>query len=171
MRNLTRAEIDSLLANNCNAQDWTQVFVRSKDFSTNYISNVTFSGKVVLGRLKNEFTINGGLVRHSCIKNAILHNCEIGNDVLIENIANHISNYIIGDNCYIQNVNTIACENLSSFGNGVYVSVLNETGGREVPIYNGLSSSIAYIIAMYRHNKEFTKKFYGMIEEYAKSIR
>ena len=170
MRNLTRAEIDSLLANNCNAQDWTQVFVRSKDFSTNYISNVTFSGKVVLGRLKNEFTINGGLVRHSCIRNAILHNCEIGNDVLIENIANHISNYIIGDNCYIQNVNTIACENLSSFGNGVYVSVLNETGGREVPIYNGLSSSIAYIIAMYRHNKEFTKKFYGMIEEYAKSI-
>ena len=170
MRNLTQAEIDSLIVNNCSAQDWTQVFVQSKDFSTKFISNVAFSGRVILGRLRREFTLSSGLVRHSCIRNAILHNCTIGDDVLIENVANHISNYVIGDGCYIQNVNIITCEGLSTFGNGIFVNVLNETGGREVPIYNGLSSSIAYIIAMYRHNKDITKRLYDMIEEYSKSI-
>ena len=48
---------------------------------------------------------------------------------------NYISNYFIGDDCFIQNVNVMYVEGRSSFGNNVEVSVLNETGGREVPIY------------------------------------
>ena len=37
-------------------------------------------------------------------------------------------------------------EGKATFGNNVEVSVLNETGGREVPIYDGLSASLAYIM-------------------------
>ena len=166
MRNLTQHEIDSLIANHCVAEDWTQIFV-SEEFSPEHLSFTRFSGRITLGRFVKTFQLAGGLCRHSGIRNATLHHCDIGNDVLIENVANHISNYRIGDDCYIQNVNVIAVEGRSSFGNNVLVHVLNETGGREVPIYNELSSSLAYILAMYRHKKELINNLSELIQDYA----
>ena len=70
--------------------------------------------------------LGSGIIR------ATLHNCSIGDNVLIENISNHIANYNIGHDCIIQNVNIIVTEGISSFGNGTLVAVLNETGGREL---------------------------------------
>ncbi|MGL4781293.1 MAG: DUF4954 family protein [Bacteroidales bacterium] len=166
MRNLTQHEIDSLIVNQCVAEDWTQVFV-PEDFSPEHVSFARFSGRVTLGHFKKTFQIAGGLCRHSGIRNVTIHNCEIGNDVLIENVANHISNYRIGDDCYIQNVNVIAVEERSSFGNNVWVKVLNETGGREVPVYNELSSSLAYILAMYRHKTKLIDNLFEQIKIYA----
>jgi len=166
MRNLTQHEIGSLLANCCVAEDWTQVFV-SEQFSTDRIYNTRFSGRVTLGSFEKTFSMAGGLKNHSGIRNATIHNCELGNDILIENVSNHISNYKIGNGCYIQNVNIIAVEEFSSFGNNVMVNVLNETGGREVPVYNQLSSSLAYIIAMYRHKKKAIENLYALIKGYA----
>ena len=168
MRNLSQHEIGSLIANLCVAEDWTQVFV-SERFSADHVHNTRFSGRVVLGHFEKSFNIAGGLVRHSGIRNATIHNCEIGNDVLIENVHNHISNYKVGDDCYIQNVNVISVEEFNTFGNNVQVSVLNEMGGREVPIYDNLSSSLAYIIALYRHKKKAIENFGKLIEEYSLS--
>ena len=82
----------------------------------------------------------------------------MGNNVLIENIPNYIANYRIGENCFIQNANLIVTEGRSSFGNGTLVAVLNETGGREVPIFNELSAHLAYIIALYRHFPVLTER-------------
>lgn len=168
MRNLTQHEIDSLIANHCVAEDWTQIFV-SEEFSPEHVSFTRFSGRITLGRFVKNFQLAGGLCRHSGIRNATLHNCDIGNDVLIENVANHISNYRIGEDCYIQNVNVIAVEGRSYFGNNVFVNVLNETGGREVPIYKNLSSSLAYILAMYRHKKELINMLFQKIGEYSEN--
>src|SRR3989339_1616859 len=100
MRNLSQHEIGSLIANLCVAEDWTKVFV-SERFSADYVHSTRFSGRVVLGHFEKSFTIAGGLVRHSGIRNATIHNCEIGDNVLIENVLNHISNYTIGEDCYI----------------------------------------------------------------------
>lgn len=105
--------------------------------------------------------------KYSGIRNATLHNCEIGDNTLIENVHNYISNYFIGDDCFIQNVNVIYVEGKSSFGNNVEVSVLNETGGREVPIYNGLSASLAYLIALYRHRPALILRLQAMIADFA----
>lgn len=58
-------------------------------------------------------------------------------------------------------------EGRSSFGNNVEVSVLNETGGREVPIYNGLSASLAYLIALYRHRPALILRLQAMIADFA----
>lgn len=169
MRNLTQHEIDSLIVNLCVAEDWTNVFV-PEIFSVERIYNVRFSGRVVIGKLEKEFNLPGGLKRSSCIRNAILHNCEIGDNVLIENVSNHISNYKIGEECFIQNVNVIAVEHSSSFGINTLVSVLNETGGREVPIYPNLSSSLAYIIALYRHKKRAIERLWELVASYAKEV-
>lgn len=167
MRILTHHEIDSLLANHCEAEDWTQVFV-SEGFSPEHVSHARFSGRIVMGRFEKTFSLAGGLQRHSGIKHVTLHNCEIGDNVLIENVANHISNYRIGHDTYIQNVNVIGASECSCFGNSIRVNVLNETGGREVPIYNSLSSSLAYILALYRHRPEAIEKLTELIEDYAR---
>ena len=82
---------------------------------------------------------------------------------------NYISNYFIGDDCFIQNVNVMYVEGRSSFGNNVEVSVLNETGGREVPIYNGLSASLAYLIALYRHRPALILRLQAMIAEFCRT--
>lgn len=164
-RLLTQEEIITLKKQNCTATDWNHIKV-APHFTTDYISNVRFSGDIYLGEFSQSFHLDGGLCKHSGIYYATLHNCRIGNNVLIENIPNYIANYTIGDDCFIQNVNLIVVEQKSSFGNGTPVSVLNETGGREVPIFNELSAHLAYIIALYRHLPVLTEKLKRLIDRY-----
>ena len=59
----------------------------------------------------------------------------------------------------------------SCFGNGVRVAVINEGGGREVPIYDRLSAHEAYIIALYRHRISLLDRLREMIDDYAESVR
>ena len=166
LRHLLSEEIADLEKNGCTADNWENIKVASP-FHAEHVCNVHFSGNVALGLFEKEFTLPGGVKKHSGIRNATLHNCEIGDNTLIENVHNYISNYFIGDDCFIQNVNVIYVEGKSSFGNNVEVSVLNETGGREVPIYNGLSASLAYLIALYRHRPALILRLQAMIADFA----
>lgn len=166
LRSLRPEEIVALEFNDCSAENWSDVKV-ADPFYSEYVCNVHFSGVVALGFFEKEFTLPGGVKKHSGIRNATLHNCEIGDNTLIENVHNYISNYNIGDDCFIQNINVMFVEGESSFGNNVAVSVLNETGGREVPVYDGLSASLAYLIALYRHRPELISRLQAMIADYA----
>ena len=169
LRNLTQEEITRLYSQGCTCSDWDKILV-TPDFKTNYIQNTRFSGDIQLGIFEKEFLLEGGLPKHSGLFNVTLHNCKLGNNVLIENIPNYIANYEIGNDCFIQNANLIVTEGRSSFGNGILVSVLNETGGREVPIFNELSAHLAYIIALYRHFPVLTEKLKQLIETYAENV-
>ena len=105
-RNLTQEEITRLQAQGCSSTDWQRVKVAS-GFKTDYIQNVRFTGDIELGIFDYEFILEGGLPRHAGLFNVTLHNCRVGNNVLIENIPNYIANYRIGENCFIQNANLI----------------------------------------------------------------
>lgn len=94
----------------------------------------------------------------------------LGDNILIENTHNYIANYCIKDNCFIENMDVIMVEGVSEFGNNVQVSVLNETGGREVRIFNQLSAPLAYIIALYRHRPKMIERLQEMIANYTKRI-
>lgn len=167
-RNLLPEEIARLQSNGCSAEDWESVTVVSP-FNPEYVSRTRFSGAVRIGCLEKEFTFSGGVKKHSGIQNATLHNCTLGDNILIEDVHNYIANYRIGDGCIIQNINIMLVEGETAFGNNVAVSVLNETGGREVPIYDGLSASLAYVIALYRHRPELIERLQAMIAGYARS--
>ena len=167
-RNLQPEEIARLQSNGCSAENWELVTVVSP-FNPEYVSRTRFSGSVRIGRMEKEFTFSGGVKKHSGIKNATLHNCVLGDNVLIEDVHNYIANYRIGDDCIIQNVNIMLVEGESAFGNNIAVSVLNETGGREVPIYNELSASLAYVIALYRHRPVLIERLQELIADYARS--
>ena len=133
-RKLNIAEINQLTTQFCTAEDWSKINV-VEGFSPDHITHTRFSGEIELGIFEKEMELPGGLKKKTGLHHVTLHNCSIGNNSLIENIPNYIANYRIGSDCFIQNVNLILTEGESCFGNNTEVSVLNETGGREVPIY------------------------------------
>lgn len=167
-RNPSSSEIEKLKARGCRAEDWEKVFVTAEDDSyTEHISDVIFSGTVRLGSFSGEYILPGGCSIHSGIHHARLHNVTVGNSCLINNIGEYIANYEIGDCCIIDNVDLLITDGLCSFGNGTEVSVLNETGGREVVISDKLSAQIAYIMALYRHRKELHGRLTDISRFYA----
>lgn len=168
-RRLTSDEIARLTAQMCVAADWNQVEV-AEGFSPEFVRNVRFSGKIRLGVFSKEFSLAGGMKKHSGISYATLHNVTVGDDCCIENVKNYIANYEIGHDTFIENVDIILTDGTSSFGNGVEVSVLSETGGREVMIFDRLTAQTAYAMALYRHRPEMVAGLRGMISEYVDKV-
>lgn len=169
-RKLTLEEIAVLQANMCTAADWNDIDV-AEDFSPCHIRYVRFSGNVRLGSFNREFTLAGGIKKHSGIYYATLHNVTVGDDCCIENVKNYIANYTIGDGTFIENVDIILSDGASTFGNGVRVSVLNETGGCEVTIFDRLSAHIAYVMVNYRNRPGMISRLESMIDTYVEGIK
>ena len=165
-RSLTAQEIAQMEAQGCSATNWADVLV-AQDFDAQYVRHTRFSGHNELGAFRREITLPGGLQIHSGIYNATLHNCEVGDDAHLYNIHNYIANYHIGCNTCIENVNAILVDGKTTFGNGVRVPVMNEGGGREIPIFNELSASLAYILTLYRHRPEMIHQVEKLIDAYA----
>jgi len=166
---LTVNQIAVLEAQSCTCDNWELVSV-SPDFNPKYVRNVQFSGQIRLGAFNKKFSLAGGIEKHSGIYHATLHNVVVGNDCMIEHIHNYIANYIIGENVYIDNVTDIITYGETSFGNGIKVNVLNETGGREVYIHDNLSSHEAYIMALYRHDQKLISSLKKLVDDYVESV-
>ena len=116
-------------------------------------------------------TDRAGFTEREGIWNARLHNCKVGNHVVIRNIQGYIANYTIEDYVTITDCGTISTEGESSFGNGVGVNVLNEAGGRKVRIWDGLSSQIGYITAIWRHRSKTIRAIDKMVDRHCDSVR
>lgn len=167
---LTAEQIAVLEAQSCHCENWSEVTV-AEDFNPKYVRNVNFSGQVRLGSFNKIFTLAGGIRKHSGIYHATLHNVIVGDDCMVEHIRNYIANYIIGDGSYIENVTDLITYGETSFGNGTKVSVLNETGGREVAIHEHLSSHEAYITALYRHDQKLIDSINELVSKYVESSK
>jgi len=165
-RHLSEKEIATLTVYGCSAENWKEVNV-ADDFSPAFISNVHFSGTVFLGTFNKIFNLAGGLKKHAGVYNCCLHNSTVGNDVYIDKIHNYIANYILGEGSYIENVNLMVVDGFTSFGNGVQVPVMNEGGGREIPIFDQLSAPLAYILTLYRHRPVVIQNLQKLIDAYA----
>ena len=168
-RLLTPDEIARLKSQMCTASDWTTIEV-AEDFNPENVFYARFSGNIRLGSFNKEFTLAGGIKKHSGLYHVTLHNVTVGNDCCIENVKNYIANYEIGSGTFIENVDIILTDGTSTFGNGVEVSVLNETGGREVLIYDRLSAQQAYIMALYRHRPGLIASLKELIGKYVASV-
>ena len=168
-RKLTSAEIEVLKQQVCSASDWKQIEV-AEGFLPETVHHTRFSGHVRLGVFRKEFCLPGGIRKPSGIGFATLHNVTVGDDCCIENVKNYIANYEIGHDTFIENVDIILTDGVSSFGNGVEVSVLSETGGREVMIFDNLTAQTAYVMALYRHRPEMVSRLRAMIGSYVEGV-
>lgn len=164
-RKLSVLEIAQLTAQGCTADSWDNVEVK-EGFIPKSVHYAHFTGKIKLGVFAAHYELPGGMIVPSGISHAVIHNCEIGDDVRLFHIHNYIANYRIGRGTCIENINAIVMDGKGSFGNGVRVAVMNEGGGREVPIYDHLSAHLAYILTLYRHRPKMLEKVYAMIDRY-----
>ena len=169
-RRLNKEEIERLEAQGCECADWSRVKV-SADFDVSRVRSTRFSGDIMLGALKGEFELPGGFKVPSGISDATLHNCSVGSGAYIRRVSNYIANCDVCENAFIENIGTIVATGDSTFGIGTDVSVLNETGGREVPVYERLSAQLAWMIAMYRHRPGFISAVRDMIKAHAEASR
>lgn len=168
-RKLTAEEISLMKSQMCTATDWDSIEV-ADGFRAEHVRHCRFSGRIRIGRSDKIFSLPGGMEKPSGLYYATLHNVTVGDDCCIENVKNYIANYIIGENTFIENVDIILTDGPTSFGNGVEVAVLNETGGREVVIYDRLSAQTAYIMALYRHRPEVISRLRQMIAGHVESV-
>ena len=168
-RKLTSEEISLMKSQMCTATDWDAIEVVD-GFKAEHVRHCRFSGRIRIGRSDKVFSLPGGMEKPSGLYYATLHNVTVGDDCCIENVKNYIANYTIGENTFIENVDIILTDGPTSFGNGVEVAVLNETGGREVMIYDRLSAQTAYIMALYRHRPEVIANLRQMIAGHVDSV-
>ncbi len=168
-RNLTTSEIETLQSRGCTAEDWNKIEIKS--FDATRLNNVRFMGWCKIGLMTQTIELAKGINTPSALNNVTLHNCEIGDNVYINNIRQYISNYTIANNVIISGVDVISATSGATFGNGVQVSVLNEAGGRDILIFNELSSQIAYIYALYRDNTPLICALDKMVTRYTKEVQ
>ncbi len=168
-RKLYDEEIGQLVHQGCSSYDWSLIKV-SHDFIPDCIENCKFSGSILLDSFTGTVKLIGGITFKTGIYNAWLHNCEVGKNALIHNVRSYIANYRIEENVVIHNVTTLAVDGETSFGNGVVVEAINEGGGREIPIYDYLSTHVAYMMALYRHRPQVVRSLKNMVVDYTKYV-
>ena len=168
-RDLSADEIDQLVQQGCACSDWSRVQV-VEGFRPDRIHAVHFYGDVKLGAFAKDVSFFGGVHKPAGLSHATIHNCIIGNNVYISHVRNYIANYVIEDDAVIDNIDLLAVEGDSAFGNGTEVGAVNEAGGRNIPIYDRLSAQTAYILAFYRHRPDVIARLKAMIADYTASV-
>jgi carbonic anhydrase/acetyltransferase-like protein (isoleucine patch superfamily) len=168
-RKLTNEEISGLENQGCTSNKWTSIKVNEL-FDIKNIHNVEFIGSCRIGYVNKiqiksrDKEFQGGLY------NSVIHNCTIEDGVLIRNV-HLLSNYYIESDVIIENVSELAVEGESTFGNGVEIDVLNEGGGRELLLFDRLSSQLAYLMVVYRHDTALIQTIKGAIKNYSNGKR
>jgi Domain of unknown function (DUF4954) len=167
-RKLTPAEIKTLVANANTSGDWNKVLV-SDAFDPKLVRNCSFLGLVRIGKLEPFFHEFNNLRMPAGIYNSRIISCDIGDNVVIDNI-NFMSHYIIGNEVILVNINELATTDHSKFGNGVlkegetesvriWMEICNENAGRSVLPFNGMLSADAWLWSKYRDDDKLLQKF------------
>ncbi len=164
-RALTPEEIRQLEKQGCHSHTWEQVFV-SENFTTANIHNTIFSGEIQLGVFNETIVLTGNMPVKTGIYNAVIHQSIIGDNCYIKNIQGYIANYQIGNRTIIHNCGIIVATEKTTYGQGTMISPINEAGGRELPIYDQMSSNMAHILAYYRYKPKLIERLTALINLY-----
>ena len=166
-RSLTESEIQNLKIQACSSNDWDKILVKD-GFNVSTVRNVAFSGDIKLGIFKEYIEIEEGVHLPSGIYNSYVINSEILDNALVSNV-NLLANYLIEEYTIIKNVGSLVVNGYSTFGNGTEIDILNEGGGRELNIFDKISSQIAHLIVKFRHEPVFIDKLENIIKKYCQT--
>jgi len=176
-RKLNFEEIELLKKNRNYCSNWDN-FLVTDPFEPLLIRDSNFYGLIRIGSLQNVLLRHHDFCVPVGIRNSTIISCDVGDDTAIQNCA-YISNYIIGNNCILSEVNEMQTTNHSKFGNGaikdgegeevrVWIDVMNEAGGRSILPFETMITADAFLWAAYRDDTalvsklmEITQKQYG----------
>ena len=164
-RKLNGDERRVLLNNDCSATDWDRIQV-AEGFDANRVDRVEFVGSIRIGKLAGHVQLDG-IDKPAGVRSATIVNCTLGDNVRVCNVRVHLANYDVADGVCIEDVGTMATTPGATFGNGVEVDVLNESGGREVTLFNELSAQFAYLQCVHRFRPAMIEKLNEMATTYA----
>jgi Domain of unknown function (DUF4954) len=185
-RHLKLDEVEELKKNGNNSDDWSLVMVTG-NFLPELIHRCNFYGLVRIGMLEPYYVEFHNLRRPIGFYNSTIISCDIGNNVVIDNVS-YLSHYIIGNDVILININEIETTEHAKFGNGILkegepesirieLEVCNENGGRSIIPFDGMLPGDAWLFSRYRDdqilqeklrffsNKQFDNRrgFYGTI--------
>lgn len=152
VRELTRQEIAIMEARGCRSDDWSCVAV-AEDFDPFRVRRTHFVGRCVLGRFTGEVQVIPGMTLPTGIYDSTLIDCQVGNDVLIENVR-FARNIVVAREAVLFDVGSITCTGETAFGCDRELSVGIETGGREVPLWAEMDIPMAAAIASRRDDHD-----------------
>ncbi len=167
---LTASQIEQLKAQGCRFAEGAKVSV-ADGFDPARVYDVVFEGEVKIGSLAGNVTCASGIERPSGIEEATLISCTVGDNARIARIGSHIANYCIGDGACIEDVGVLQTNPGATFGNGVEIEVLNEGGGREIKLFNEMSSQFAYLLCLHRYKPNFIKKLEAYAEQAIAAVK
>ncbi len=161
-RRLRADELEVLVKNGNNAEDWDRVRV-TDPFRAKSIVNCEFAGLVRIGRLEKVMLTHHDLHVPAGITNSRLIHCDVGDNAAIHNVP-YLSHYIIGEHCILQSIDEMHTSAHAKFGNGIikerepeevriWLDLMNEAGGRSILPFDGLIPADAYLWAKFRGDK------------------
>ena len=167
-RQLSAYEIEVLVRNNNSSDDWNKILV-SDAFNAELVKSCKFYGLVRIGKLEPYCLEFSDLKVPVGLYNSTIISCDFGDNVVIDNV-HHLSNYIIGNEVIIVNVNELVTSNHSKFGIGIlkegepesvriWMEICNENGGRRVMPFNGMLPADAWLWSKYRDDDAMLEKF------------
>lgn len=173
-RKLTTLEIDILVHNRNESDNWGNVLVKN-GFNASLVRNCKFFGLVRIGSLQTIYREFHNFRMPVGVYNSTIISCDLGDNVCIDNV-NYMSHYIIANDVMIANVNELATTATARFGNGiikegedekqrVWIEVCNENGGRPIIPFNGMLAGDAHMWARYRDDKALLEKFKILTEK------
>jgi NDP-sugar pyrophosphorylase family protein len=166
-RKLTAKEIETLRSQGCASSAWDRVEV-TDGFNTRHIFGTFFSGDVKIGKFESQ--PEGLGITNPGLYHSVIRDCIIEDNVRIADVK-LIQGYLIQNGAVIERTGEISMTGESKFGNGQVIDILNEGGGRELPIFSELSSQVAYITVLYQHDQELSKALRELILRQAGSVK
>jgi hypothetical protein len=167
-RQLSAYEIEVLVRNRNTSENWNKLLV-SDSFNPELVKNCKFFGLVRIGKLEPLVLEFSDLKVPVGLYNSTIISCDFGDNVVIDNV-NYLSNYIIGSEVIITNVNELVTTDHAKFGNGIlkegeaeeiriWMELCNENGGRKVIPFNGMLPGDAYLWTKFRDDEILLQKF------------
>jgi hypothetical protein len=138
-------------------------------FLPELVHNCNFFGLVRIGKLEPYFLEFHNLRRPVGLYNSTIISCDIGNNVVIDNV-NYLSHYIIGNDVMLVNINELATTDHAKFGNGILkegepesiriqLEICNENGGRSIIPFDGMPPGDAWLWSRFREDEELQMRF------------
>jgi hypothetical protein len=162
-RHLKLDEVEELKKNGNTSDDWHFVLVTDQ-FIPELVQQCKFYGLVRIGILEPYYLEFHNLRRPVGLYNSTIISCDIGNNVVIDNVS-YLSHYIIGNDVILININEIETTDHAKFGNGILkegepesirieLEVCNENGGRSIIPFDGMLPGDAWLCSRHRDDRK-----------------
>jgi hypothetical protein len=173
-RQLTAFEIEVLVRNRNTSDNWNYLLV-SDAFNPELVKNCKFYGLVRIGKLEPLFLEFHNIKMPVGLYNSTIISCDFGDNVVVDNV-NYMSNYIVGNEVILVNINELTVTDHVKFGNGIlkqgesesiriWMEICNENGGRKILPFNGMLAGDAWLWSRFRDRPLFQQHLVRMTEQ------